>query len=56
MVIYKTHERKRNINRVLFRKPEWKTNADVDEEDNIKVHVKSIGYGTRFVKFRRGWG
>jgi len=50
--MYRTHERKRNIIRVLFRKPERKRHlgsADVDEQDNIKVHVKLIGYGPRFV-------
>jgi hypothetical protein len=38
MIMYRTHERKRNINRVLFRKPERKRhlkNAAVDEQDNI---------------------
>jgi hypothetical protein len=34
MIMYRTHERKRNINRDLFRKPERKRhleNADIDE-------------------------
>jgi len=50
--MYRTHERTININRVFFRKPERNRhlgNADVDEQDNIKVHVKRIGYGSRFV-------
>ena len=52
MVIYRTHERKINVNRPFFRRRERERhleNADVDEQDNIKVHVKQIGYWSRFV-------